>query len=325
MGNAAYPPVTVVISTRDRGDAVVRTVRSILENDYPSFEVRVVDQSAGDETKIALLPLLVDPRLHYVRCSSMGISAGHNRGIRDCRSEIVALTDDDCEVPRNWLREMATAFATREGIAVVLGNVVAGAHDPAAGFVPAYLRSEPFLARGIGDKHRVEGIAACMGLRRSGWQRLGGFDEQLGVGSRFRSAEDTDYLIRALLAGYLVYETPAPFVIHHGFRDWGRGRGLIEGYMFGIGAAFGKQLRCGHWPVLQPLFRLAWRWAFRRPVVALGHVPPRLPRLVAFLKGLVAGMVVPVDRRKGHFIPPDAGPGNRRAEGEAAAPAQLTE
>ena len=141
-----------------------------------------------------------------------------------------------------------------------------------------------------------------MGLKRSLWRSLNGFDELLGAGAPLRSGEDTDFTIRALLARHCVYETPAAAVVHHGYRSWEEGRGLIEGYMYGLGAALVKQIKCGHWTVLGVLCRLAWRWAFGQPVVDLGHRPPRLRRLFAFLRGVAAGGATPVDRKTGHYV-----------------------
>jgi GT2 family glycosyltransferase len=125
-------------------------------------------------------PFLDDVRIHYVRIPGQGVSAGRNLAIGGVQTDLIAATDDDCEIPSDWLREMRTAFALDRRIGVVFGNVLSSPYDPRAGFVMAYVRKEPFLARSIREKHKVEGVAACMGMRQSLWKRLGGFDEMLG-------------------------------------------------------------------------------------------------------------------------------------------------
>jgi hypothetical protein len=217
------------------------------------------------------------------------------------------MTDDDCRVAPDWLRRMAEAFAKGDKIGVVFGDVVAAPHNSAKGFISSYHRETPYVARGIRDKPKVEGIGACMGVRTNAWAALGGFDEMLGAGSRFRSADDTDFAIRALLAGYEIHETPDVHVVHHGFRTWSEGSPLIGGYLYGIGAMLAKHIRCGHWSVLHVVRALARRWMFERPVVEFGFTPPRSLRLSGFARGFSAGAMAPVNRRTAQFIDKERG------------------
>ncbi len=302
MNTMNPPPVTVVVSTRNRSEYILKTVQSVLLNDYPNFDLLVMDQSENDLTEAILRPLLGDPRFRYLRTPTKGLSVGRNLAISATQSQFIALTDDDCEVPTHWLRELVSSFEVDHRIGIIFGNTLAASHDRTAGFIPAYIRSEPFLAHSIHEKHRVEGISACMGIRRSLWQVLGGFDEMLGAGSPFKSSEEIDFTIRALMAGYFVYETPNVVVLHHGFRTWEQGRVLIQGYLYGIGAMFMKHLKCGHWGVIQVLLHLAWRWAFQHPVVDFGHHPPRGLRIKGFIQGLIAGALHPVDKHRGHYL-----------------------
>jgi GT2 family glycosyltransferase len=289
---------------------VVRAVRTILLNDYPRFEVIVVDQSDDACTREALQPFLDRPQVHYLRMSTPGLAAGRNLGIQAAQNEYIAMTDDDCEVPGHWLRAMVEAFAVHDRIGLVFGNVLPAQHDRRAGFVPAYERQEPFLACTMHDKHNVEGVAGCMGLRRSVWQALGGFDEMLGLGAPFRAGEESDFALRTLLAAYFVYETPTVHLVHHGFYTWDEGRSVVHRNWFGTGAVIVKHLKCGHWSVTWLLCRLAWRWAFARSrsAVALGARSYMLLRLLAFLQGMRAGLCASVNTRTGQYQSKPSGP-----------------
>ena len=141
--------ITVVISTRNRGAGIVRTLQTILRSDYRNFEVRIVDQSEDELTESAIRPFLGDLRVHYTRTTQKGVSVGRNLAIRGSRSELIAATDDDCEIPADWLRELAAAFALDSRIGIVFGNVLSGPHDSKAGFVMAYVRQDTHLARSI--------------------------------------------------------------------------------------------------------------------------------------------------------------------------------
>ena len=205
--------------------------------------------------------------------------------------------------PADWLRQFAAAFAGGPEIGVVFGNVVPACHDSAAGCIPGYIRKAPFLARSLRDKWRVEGIGACMGVRRSVWQSLGGFDEMLGSGAPFMAGEDGDLALRALFAGHSVYETPAVEVEHHGLRDWEQLPALIESYWHGTGAMLAKPLKLGQWRMVPLLLRLAIRWVFGRSTVgaSLGSRPERLRKLRAFCAGFLAGVACGIDRRTGLY------------------------
>jgi glycosyltransferase involved in cell wall biosynthesis len=299
----SWPFISVVVPTRNRDDRITKAVQALLLNDYLPFQVIVVDQSDNDATAEALNAYRDASNLRYVRTATRGSSRARNVGIDMAEGEIIGLLDDDCEVPANWLRELAEAFAVDPGIGLVFGNVQPGPHDSKRGFVPAYLRHEPCLARTIGEKHRVEGMSACMGIRRSVWQALGGFDTMLGVGAPLQAGAEVDLTIRSLQAGYFVYETPSLTLVHHGFRDWKDGRLLIRRYWYGTGAVFAKHLKSDPRNTCRLLLRLAWRWAFGRSPVAqsLGNRPHRMLRLATFVRGFAAGVVTSVDYATGHY------------------------
>lgn len=305
--------ISAVISTRNRASVFEVAVLSILRNDHPDFEVIVVDQSSDGLTEAAFARFPADPRLHYRRSATTGRSAGLNAGIRDARGDLVAMTDDDCQVPPDWLRQIENAFALDRRIGIVFGNVLPAPQDRAAGCIPSYVRQQPFLARGIRDKNQVEGLGACMAVRRSVWQSLGGFDEMLGAGARFQAGEDGDLALRALLAGHRIHETPAVWLTHYGLRSWEQLPALIDGYWRGTGAMLAKPLKSGHWQMLPLLLRLVARWAVGSSTVgsSLGPRPRKIARLLSFCRGFLAGLACPVDRRTGRFAGPAPEPRSR--------------
>lgn len=292
---------SIVICTIGRTDGALAAARSAASDD-PRAEIIIVDQNESLELQrlVAREPVLVNVRV--VRMAPCGLAAARNAGVRACRGWIVAFTDDDCEVLPGWLAALSGAFAANQRIGVVFGNVEAPAYDRGAGFIPSYRVREPVLARSLADKARIEGMGACMAVRREAWTAIGGFDESLGSGAPFRAGEDADLVVRALHAGWQVVETPDAAVVHHGFRTWAQGRQLIDGYMYGLGATNVKMLRLAPLTALRPLVTLAWRWLAGAPVVDLNQLPPRLPRLGAFLAGAWDGLRLPLAPGSGHFL-----------------------
>jgi len=74
--------------------------------------------------------------------------------------------------------------------------------------------------------------------------------------------------------------------------------------MFGLGAANAKLLRLRGWKALAPIAALGRRWLTGHPVVDLNHLPPRLLRLRAFLRGAWTAMRMPIDPATGLFVAP---------------------
>lgn len=295
--------VSVVVSTRNPDERILQSLTSILASDYARFNLCVVDQSDGDGTRALLAPVLQDARATYIRCEQRGLSVGRNAGARWAeQADVLAFTDDDCAVTADWLAEMTAPFLRDARIGVVFGTVKPAPYDPALGFLPSYARNTPFLARSIFDKHQIEGMGASMAIRQSVWKGLHGFDEMLGAGAPMRSAEETDFVIRALLGGFAAFETTGGAVIHSGFRTWAQAPRTLHDYSHGIGAALVKNARLGHWSIAAVAARLATRWVFARPVINMGAQSHRRARLLGFLTGAWAGLSTPIDRATGHFV-----------------------
>jgi len=294
--------MSIVISTRNRDAEIGAMIRAVLASRAMAFHVIVVDQSDDAKTQVALREFADDARLRVITSPTRGVACGRNVGIAAAMTELVACTDDDCVPAPDWLSEMLAAFAVDSQIALVFGNVNAAPCDARQGVIPSYTCDAPFLARTMRDKHHVEGIGACMGLRKSVWAQLRGFDEQLGVGARFGAGEETDFAMRVLRAGYALYETPRVSVTHFGFRTWETSAALAHTYWLGTGAVFAKHLRCRHWAVIPLLMRIARRWLVGHSRVAAGLPRSRkLDRLFAFGAGFCAGMRTPLDYATQHF------------------------
>lgn len=289
--------MAVVLPTRDRGTMPAAAVRSILAAGGPLSELVVIDQSRDDRTSAALATFLDDPRVTVLRSRTAGLARARNEAIAACRSDLIAMTDDDCVATPGWVAALADVFASEDRVGLVFGNVLSAEHDSRVGFVPVYTVRHRRLDLGRDPRHRIDGIGACMAIRRRTWVEIGGFDELLGAGARFEAADEGDFALRALAAGWLVGETPDGVVIHHGFRPWSEAEDLVRGYARGTGAMMAKHVRRGTGGALRLLSRMAWTWVCGRTHEAarLGNAPHRWMRLGAFTGGFREGLRLPVD------------------------------
>lgn len=292
---------SIVISTRGRGDSICATLDSLVPECDQRNEIIIVDSSDENTTQDAVQGYLTSHNVRYFRVPHRGLSFSRNYGIGQAASEFIALTDDDCMATPGWVSAITQPLQQDPRIAVVFGNLLPVEHDETTGFVMSYRREGEYTASSLLHKHRVEGVGACMALRKKVWLELGGFDPFLGAGAMFHSAEELDLVLRVLQAAYLVHETDKAVVMHAGFR-LNTDKDKIAGrYAYGIAAAYTKHLRCGRFSVLLALAALGARWAFRAPVVGYGNPPSKASRLSGFAGGLAAAIRIPVDRKKAIF------------------------
>jgi GT2 family glycosyltransferase len=291
--------ITAVIATRNRGSSCVGTVRSILRNQHPHFELIVIDQSTDSQTREALMAFQGDPRFRYVSSKQAGLGRAHNEGLRLAKYDYVAITDDDCEVPVDWLATISDVFAEFPRAAVLFCAVDAAPYDRIEGFIPAYRPRGTVVVRSLPGKCRARGIGAGLSVRRSAIMQIGGFDSELGPGARFPACGDGDIAVRAILAGWQVCETDRTAVLHYGFRTWQQGRDLSRRDWLGIGAAYAKPLKCGRPGILVVIAYEFFGRAVWPPINDLLHLrrPVGLARPISFLRGFLSGLSSPVDKR----------------------------
>src|SRR5262245_59888008 len=128
------PPISALVCTCNRDRSVVDTVSSILANTHRNFELLVVDQSNDNQTRRALSRFSTDSRFRYLKLATIGKGYALNAGLRETKGTVLAITDDDCTVPPNWLETFASIFAAHPKVAVAFCCVEANEHDREAGF-----------------------------------------------------------------------------------------------------------------------------------------------------------------------------------------------
>lgn len=289
--------ISVVVCTRNRCDFTVGIMRTILLNEYPDFEVILVDQSTNNDTANAIGQFLGDPRFQYIHSTTQGAGRARNIGLSQAQGDIVAFTDDDCTVPSNWLEVIMGIFATYPRVAMLFCNVDPAPYDGSVGFIPAYQRHDDLLVRTLWDKCRARGMGAGMAVRRDFILSIGKFDENLGPGAPFLACEEGDLAVRVLLNGGWVYETHQTSVTHYGFRTWHEGKQLTKRDWFGIGAAYAKPLKCGYWRVIIIVMYEMLVEALLKPLTKLLRLkkPQGLKQVFYFFQGFVKGLRTPVD------------------------------
>ncbi len=245
------PPVSVIIATRERVQSLARTLDSILEQEFPQFELILVDNAPQTsatydyivENKARFSRRKID--LRYIREDIPGLAVAHNRGLEAARGSIVAFTDDDVLVDRHWLVELVAGFSAAPNVGCVTGLVV-----PFELETPAQVLFEEFGGFTKGFTPRTYdlissrppdllfpytagrfGTGANMAFRSEYLVKVGGFEPALGIGTPALGGDDMSAFYEILQGGYqLVYQPSA--IIHHQHR---RSMTELERQMRGYG------------------------------------------------------------------------------------------
>lgn len=263
------PFISVVVCTRDRADQLAACLHHLERQDYPGYEIVVVDNAPTT----GAVRMIVEARAggpvgcRYVAEPRGGLSWARNAGIAAAAGDIVAFLDDDEEPDRHWLAELARGFARSGDIGCVTGMILparldtpaqelfelAGGHSNGRGFHAAVFSPDgpqsplfPLPPFGAGGN---------MAFRRETLARIGGFDVAMGAGTPARGGEDSLALTLALLAGRSIAYEPGAFVRHTHYRDLDSLARQWHGYGVGLTAYYAALLR--HRPAVFPaLLRL---------------------------------------------------------------------
>ena len=128
MSNSDSVEISVVISTYNRCAILPATIESILRQRTPelTYEVIIVDNNSTDATK-QVVEWFVGRghrNVRYVFEAKQGPSHGRNAGIANAKGEIIAFTDDDVCVEKNWLLNIKRAFDSYTNVDCVGGKIL---------------------------------------------------------------------------------------------------------------------------------------------------------------------------------------------------------
>jgi glycosyltransferase involved in cell wall biosynthesis len=100
--------VSVVIPTYNAPRFLIEAVKSVLAQTYTDYELIIIDDGSGPETREALEPYM--DRIRYIRQENTGIAGARNCGIKEAHGKYVAFLDhDDLWLPEKLEKQMARA------------------------------------------------------------------------------------------------------------------------------------------------------------------------------------------------------------------------
>lgn len=278
--------LTVIVPTLDRPEFLIDLLHSIAAGDDQPDEVLVIDQSAACTGEVEALSAATGLTIEHVHVPFHGVSRARNEGIRRAAHPGLAFLDDDVLVDPGWCRAMRSALE-REATAVVSGRVDAGEPERAGAFATSTIEDDEPRRHTTPGHVDVLYTGNC-GLRRVTLERVGGFDERLGPGTPFPSAEDNDLAHRLLVAGVEIVYEPGAIVRHRAWRRRSDAIGVRWRYGLGQGAFLAKHARDRRHGTLPRLGRQLAR-SSRRALANVRRDRGASAEHVAMALGVIAG------------------------------------
>ena len=221
------PMVSIIVPIRNELEVSRRCLSSLFDKtEYPAYEIIVIDNGSDDPATLEWLFVLEQNEcIRLLRdFRPFNYSALNNLAVAEASGEFVCLLNNDTEViSPGWLREMVS-IAAQPGVGAVgarlwypddtlqHGGIFLGPGGVAGHMHDRLPKGQPGYAGRASLTQTVSAVtAACLVVRKSIYQEVGGLDEvNLAI-----SYNDVDFCLRLREAGYRNVWTPFAELYHH--------------------------------------------------------------------------------------------------------------
>ncbi len=222
------PSISVIIPTYGREEPLRDTISDVLAQDYPDFEILIVDQTSTHqpETQTYLQTLAESKKIEWFRLDWANLPGARNYAIERSKGDIILFIDDDVRMQPNYLQNHAKNYQEKPNVGAVAGRVFDRMKlSDSGGDLTIETLSPEAMNPGIAWYHidlvhtikpqQVLSARGCnMSFRREVFDKYGlRFDERFR-GSAVR--EESDFCLRFRKTGYIIWYDPEASLIHLG-------------------------------------------------------------------------------------------------------------
>jgi GT2 family glycosyltransferase/sugar lactone lactonase YvrE len=200
-----WPRVSVVVCAYNAADTLEDCLSALDQLTYPDYEVILVNDGSKDRTSEIGH---THPRVRVLDIPNGGLSAARNTGLAAATGEIVAYTDADTRVDRDWLTFLVQPFLTSDVVGSGGPNVVPADDPPMAQCIA---RAPGGPTHVLLDDRIAEHVPGCnMAFRRDALLSIGGFNPVY-----LRAGDDVDVCWRLQARGWKIGFAASALVWHH--------------------------------------------------------------------------------------------------------------
>lgn len=220
-------PISVIVCAKNEAENVRKFVPQLIAQDYPEFEIVLIDDASSDETLDLFEAFEKEhPNVKVVRVENNEAFWGNKKfaltlGIKAARYEYLLFTDADCyPASDQWVKEMSSHFTQQKTI--VLGY---GAYEKSPGFLNKLIRFETLLTAlqyfsWAKSGSPYMGVGRNMAYKKEEFFRVRGFMDHM----KLRSGDDDLFINQAGTGkNTAVCYTPESFTYSEPkktFKDW---------------------------------------------------------------------------------------------------------
>lgn len=122
-------PVSVVICAKNEAENLKRFIPSIINQDYPEFEIVLINDSSYDDTQDIIENFAIKhSNIKIVNVKNVETFWGNKKyaltlGIKAAKHDLLLFTDADCEpASKYWIKEMSAHFDNQKSIVLGYGG-----------------------------------------------------------------------------------------------------------------------------------------------------------------------------------------------------------
>ena len=238
----------IIIPVWNQPEFTKSCIDSILKNTAYPYRVILVDNASEKETKEYLEGLKKEygASFELIRNEeNAGFIKAVNQALKVSSAPYVCIMNNDTVAASGWLERMVDFAETHKDVGLINPQCDGHADMP----IDVYARNLVSLKGVYMEMNQCHGF--CMLVKREVVEKIGSLDEQFGIGGY----DDTDYSMRAHLAGYRCVAIKDAYVyhrLHTSFNKAGTREEWVRRNRKAYYNKWGKHLRMGLVASLRP-------------------------------------------------------------------------
>lgn len=181
-----------------------------------------------------------NPKINHLKLNNHGRSKALNSALINIKTKYVGLTDDDCIIGKNWLSKSIFQLSKTKADLVFGKTLPCNPGKNKNKICPStFSKSDSKIINKICPHWQYIGFDNNVVIKKEVFNNIGGYKEWLGPGTSAKAAEDAEFIIRSLIAGYKIAYSPEMIVFHDRWLNNAEWEELSRSYILGGIIAYG--------------------------------------------------------------------------------------